>query len=303
MRLEQLYYFVKTADMHALSAVSDELFISQQALSSSIKKLENEFDTPLFTRTPKGMVLTKDGEYFYDVARQMLSLYEQLRFHFFYDKEADVAPLYIGINRKVKEAFMPHVISYFYKEYPNFDIHYQSMSNLDIIPALESAEINLGIMPVLEVDGELWLDVPDGYEFLPFYSNSLALLTAPNSPLANFQTTSMATIVKYPIVLEASNPGRTNMFYKLIHHYIDNPDIIWADSFALQMAMVRDGLGSAINLHSNMHHTAQMCRITITNNIKMHVGFVQSTSNEENQLRDFFMIKTKGLLADNFFML
>ena len=44
MRLEQLDYFVKIADKQSLSHAGDELFISQQALSTSIKNLENEFN-------------------------------------------------------------------------------------------------------------------------------------------------------------------------------------------------------------------------------------------------------------------
>ena len=302
MRLEQLYYFVKTADMRALSAVSDELFISQQALSSSIKKLENEFNATLFTRTPKGMVLTKDGEYFYGIARQMLAQYEQLRFHFFYDQETSYEPLSIGINPKVKEAFMPKVISYFYKEYPNFDISYHSLQNNDMIPSMESGEINLGVLPVLEVNGNLWLDLPDGYTFEPFFTNSLALLTAPNSPFANFQTISMATIVKHPVVLESFTPKKTDMFYSLLQYFCKEPEVIWTDSFSLQMAMVRDGLGSAINLHSNLNNAHNLCRIPITNNIKIQVGFVLRENLEENELRDFYMMKTKGLLDEDFFV-
>lgn len=54
MRLEQFYYFVKIADLHSFSAASADLFVSQQALSTSIKNLEEDFQTELFIRTPKG---------------------------------------------------------------------------------------------------------------------------------------------------------------------------------------------------------------------------------------------------------
>ena len=42
MRIEQFYYFVKIADLHSFSAASNELFVSQQALSTSIKNLEED---------------------------------------------------------------------------------------------------------------------------------------------------------------------------------------------------------------------------------------------------------------------
>ncbi len=74
MRLEQLTYFVKTANTGSFSAASMELFISQQALSTSIKNLEKEFQAQLLIRTPKGVVLSNDGKYFYEIATQILAL-------------------------------------------------------------------------------------------------------------------------------------------------------------------------------------------------------------------------------------
>ena len=165
---------------------------------------------------------------------------------------------------------------------------------------MESGEINLGVLPVLEVNGNLWLDLPDGYTFEPFFTNSLTLLTAPNSPFANFQTISMNTIVKHPVVLQSFTPKKTDMFYSLLQYFCKEPEVIWTDSFSLQMAMVRDGLGSAFNLHSNLSNIDGLCRIPITNNIKIQVGFVLRENLEENGLRDFYMMKTKGLLDEDF---
>ena len=57
-------YFIKVADKQSLSYAAEELFISQQALSTSIKNLETEFKTKLFIRTPRGMSLSEDGNIF-----------------------------------------------------------------------------------------------------------------------------------------------------------------------------------------------------------------------------------------------
>ena len=46
-------------------AASHQLYISQPALSKSIKKLENEFDTHLFMQVDKKMVLTDTGKKYY----------------------------------------------------------------------------------------------------------------------------------------------------------------------------------------------------------------------------------------------
>ena len=90
------------------------------------------------------------------------------------------------------------------------------------------------------------------------------------------------------------------MFYSLLQYFCKEPEVIWTDSFSLQIAMVRDGLGSAFNLHSNLSNINGLCRIPITNNIKIQVGFVLRENLEENGLRDFYMMKTKGLLDEDF---
>ena len=45
-----------------ISKAADELFISQPAISQSIKKLEQSLDTPLFIRNSRGVQLTEEGE-------------------------------------------------------------------------------------------------------------------------------------------------------------------------------------------------------------------------------------------------
>ena len=45
-----------------ISKAADELFISQPAISQSIKKLEQSLDTALFVRNSRGVQLTEEGE-------------------------------------------------------------------------------------------------------------------------------------------------------------------------------------------------------------------------------------------------
>lgn len=50
------------------------LFVSQPALSGTIKDLEEELQTELFIRTNKGIVITTEGQEFLSYARQMVEL-------------------------------------------------------------------------------------------------------------------------------------------------------------------------------------------------------------------------------------
>jgi len=65
-------YFYAIATEGSFSKAAQRLNISQSSLSDAIAKLENSLKVSLFLRTPKGIVLTKEGEIFFFHARNMI---------------------------------------------------------------------------------------------------------------------------------------------------------------------------------------------------------------------------------------
>lgn len=80
MTLQQLKYFIEIVNCGSINKAAESLFIAQPSLSNAVKDLETEIGVELFTRTPKGISLTKDGVEFLGYARQVAeqtSLLEQ----------------------------------------------------------------------------------------------------------------------------------------------------------------------------------------------------------------------------------
>ena len=63
MELKQIEYFIEASRHRSFTQAAEQLYISQQALSSIIKQLEDELGCRLFTRSSSGSVLTAEGEY------------------------------------------------------------------------------------------------------------------------------------------------------------------------------------------------------------------------------------------------
>ena len=78
MRMEQIYFFQEVAATHSITLAAKNLLISQQGLSESISKLEEEFGIQLFYRTKKGVTLTADGEQFLQVSSRMINNYQEM---------------------------------------------------------------------------------------------------------------------------------------------------------------------------------------------------------------------------------
>ena len=60
--LSQYKIFYEVAKAGNISKAARELYISQPAISQSIKKLEQSLDTALFVRSSRGVQLTEEGE-------------------------------------------------------------------------------------------------------------------------------------------------------------------------------------------------------------------------------------------------
>jgi len=72
MTLQQLRYAVAVAECKTISKAAEKVFISQPSLTAAIHQLEDEMKILIFSRTNKGIEITKDGEIFLAYARQVL---------------------------------------------------------------------------------------------------------------------------------------------------------------------------------------------------------------------------------------
>lgn len=79
MELYQLRTFTAVADEGHLTRAAERLHLSQPAVSSHIKALEDDLGVTLFERTPSGMVLTRAGRKLVEHAERVLSAAGELR--------------------------------------------------------------------------------------------------------------------------------------------------------------------------------------------------------------------------------
>ena len=79
MTIEQLFHFTEVYRQRSITQAAANLYVSRQALSLSVKKLEEEFGAALFTRLANGVEPTKAGQEFYRSAQAVLSELSALR--------------------------------------------------------------------------------------------------------------------------------------------------------------------------------------------------------------------------------
>ena len=72
--LSKYKVFLCVAECSSISQSAEQLYISQPAVSMTIKKLEESLGTTLFLRKPRGVVLTENGRLLYDGVKQALNM-------------------------------------------------------------------------------------------------------------------------------------------------------------------------------------------------------------------------------------
>ena len=76
MNITQIKYVLETARSSSIREAATRLFISQPALSTSIRELEDELGIEIFERTNKGITLTDSGREFLNYAKKAAAQYE-----------------------------------------------------------------------------------------------------------------------------------------------------------------------------------------------------------------------------------
>ncbi len=72
MTLQQLKYVDAVAECGSLSEAARQVFVTQPTLTESIRALEEELRVAIFTRSSRGVTVTREGEEFLASARQIL---------------------------------------------------------------------------------------------------------------------------------------------------------------------------------------------------------------------------------------
>jgi len=82
MNISQIRYVLEVAGSSSMREAATRLFVSQPALSASIKELEEELGILIFERTNKGISLTDEGREFIIYAKKVLNQYEIMEYRY-----------------------------------------------------------------------------------------------------------------------------------------------------------------------------------------------------------------------------
>lgn len=121
MNTKALEYFLVAASEMNMTRAAERLFISQQALSEQIRRLESELKTELFFRGRK-LVLTHSGKYLVEAATQILALERQVKNRFGDIEGAMSGEFVFGLSYTRGRLILPRILPILERLYPNLTV-------------------------------------------------------------------------------------------------------------------------------------------------------------------------------------
>ena len=144
MNLKSIEYFLIVAEEMNVTRAAERLNISQQALSSHIKRLEDEYSVELFYRKPV-FRLTPAGEKMIFFGRQILQSESSMRAAFSDITENARATLRLGISRLRSNVFFPMIWDRFAPSHPNISIEIVNGNSQKLDELLQAGKIDVYI--------------------------------------------------------------------------------------------------------------------------------------------------------------
>lgn len=143
LELYRIFYVV--AKHKHMTKASEELCISQPAISQSIKKIEEQLGGTLFLRSNKGMELTEEGKMFYEYVKGALELINNAENEFTSFKDLSKGEIKIGCSATLTKLILLDAIKKFHDEYPNININLTNDLTSNLINDLKLGKLDFVI--------------------------------------------------------------------------------------------------------------------------------------------------------------
>lgn len=183
MELRHLRYFKVVAELQHFHKAADKLHITQPALSSQIKQLEQELNTNLFERIGRGVKLSENGEIVLASAKKVLNEVALLKESISDIEAGQAGSLKIGVLQSINSLYLRSLVAEFDRNNPNISLQIEELTNNNIEKKVISGDIDIGIGFILQKD------YPD-IKFEKLFDEEWKLIISPT--YANLATSIMA---------------------------------------------------------------------------------------------------------------
>lgn len=231
--LGQLHAFLEIARLGNFTRAAEALYLTQPALSSRLKRLEQEIGAPLLTRDNKGVRLTDAGTAFLPFAERIVATVADGRGAVVNAISGISGDLTIAATQSVTTYILPAVINAYVATYPRVRLSVKSCPSEEVIEMVAKGEARLGLARSLH---------HTAVASSPLYDEEFVLAVGQRHPLFGAEAVSVDLLRKETLI----TLFRSDIYRNFVHELFSGgplPPVIDLDNPESAKRMVGDTFG------------------------------------------------------------
>ncbi|MFF2961702.1 LysR family transcriptional regulator [Streptomyces sp. NPDC057963] len=177
MELRQLEHFVAVAEEQHFTRAAERLAVSQSGLSASVRALEQELRTPLFSRTTRSVRLTEAGRALLVEAERTLAGARAARDAVDAVRGLLRGTLSVGVEQCVAGVHLPRLLAAFHRKHPLMEIRLRQEGTTSLVDGVAGGRLDVAFAATVGPDE--WRG-----ELIPLAREPMVVLCAPDHRFA-----------------------------------------------------------------------------------------------------------------------
>ncbi len=198
MRSEQLEYLLAIDKYGNMRKAAEQINLTPQALSHSIKTLEDELGLKVLHTDNKGVKFTDDGKKLLAIAHEFIKQIDEL-------KEKSTSRLMntyeIYIPKLFEDLYFNKMTRNLLSEVNDLSVIFYTFTIKEILSMLLAEEIEFSFYSNVNIAGKNFSpEIDSNFSFEPLLKNTYKCLCSYKSPLAGYSTISLKTALKHTCI-------------------------------------------------------------------------------------------------------
>lgn len=195
----------------SFTKASQELYISQPAITKHIHELETVYNTRLFERLGNKIQLTDSGKLLLEHCDKILDDYGKLEYEMNLLKNRFVGELRVGASTTISQYVLPPLLASFVDRFPDITLNLTSGNSTTIEKELQGHSIDIAI-----VEGNI---KQPALKYTNFMDDELVLITRVGGKWKNLEEISVDKLKDIPLVLREIGSGTLDVIVNVLSNY------------------------------------------------------------------------------------
>lgn len=299
--LQQLRYIIEVAECGSINAASQQLYVSQPTLSTTIKDTEQELGISIFNRTNRGITLTNEGTEFIGYARQILEQVDLFESRYAGSTNTAAGSLTVSCQHY---AFCVHAFVDLAEDYEEdeFNFSLRETRTSEIIDDVKEYRSEIGVLYVSDFNGKVLTKAFNdaGLSFTPLFEARPHVFVGSHHPLAGRSVLTPEDLEDYPRY--SFEQGTNNSFFFAEEPLSQLPhkrNITFYDRGTLTILLQNyDGYTISTGVMSGEMGQG-ICAIPLDVDETMTVGYLCHADRPFSPLAERYIEKLRGCIEGN----